>query len=331
MSGKCLIIYNEPATDALPDELDVLDQVNFIGRSLKTLGYQVERQGITENFFNEIKSIPGQGFDFVFNLVESIGTKAEILYFIPGLLNLYNLPYTGCPVEATFLTASKVLARNIMKSNGIRVAGGYRVSEISQLVIGQRYILKPVWEDGSLGITEESVFTFDGITPGILSDKDDQHWFIEDYIEGREFNVSVIGGPNGPEMLPPAEMLFIDYPENIPRIVSYRAKWEENTFQYENSRRCFPENLSDKLLGNLRAAVTACWHTFGLKGYARVDMRVDSDENVYVLEVNANPCISPDSGFISAAFHAGYTHQDIIRNIINDLNRKEIPCPNYPM
>jgi len=321
MNGKCLIIYNEPASNALPDELDVLDQVDFIQEILEKLGYQVERQGITENFYNEIESISGQGYEFVFNLVESIGKNAEVLYFIPGLLNLYNIPYTGCPVEATFVTASKVLARNIMRANRIPVAGGYKVSEASQLVTGKRYILKPVWEDGSLGITEDSVFTFDGSIPEILRNKDDQHWFIEDFIEGREFNVSVMAGPNGPEMLPPAEMLFIDYPENIPRIVSYRAKWEEDSFQYENSRRSFPDNLSDKLLHNLRAAVNACWHTFGLKGYARVDIRVDPDENVYVLEVNANPCISPDSGFISAAVHAGYTHLEIVRNILYDLNR----------
>lgn len=321
MNGKCLIIYNEPASNALPDELDVLDQVDFIQEILEKLGYQVERQGITENFYNEIESISGQGYEFVFNLVESIGKNAEVLYFIPGLLNLYNIPYTGCPVEATFVTASKVLARNIMRANRIPVAGGYKVSEASQLVTGKKYILKPVWEDGSLGITEESVFTFDGSIPEILRNKDDQHWFIEDFIEGREFNVSVMAGPDGPEMLPPAEMLFIDYPENIPRIVSYRAKWEEDSFQYENSRRSFPDNLSDKLLHNLRAAVNACWHTFGLKGYARVDIRVDPDENVYVLEVNANPCISPDSGFISAAVHAGYTHLEIVRNILYDLNR----------
>ena len=320
MTKKCLIIYNEPAPDALPDELDVLDQVNFIDNTLQSLGYNVECRGITDNFFNEIAGIAGEGFDFIFNLVESVGKKAEILYFIPGLLNMHHIPYSGCPVEATFITASKVLARKIMKANGIPVAGGYKVSETSHLVTGKKYILKPVWEDGSLGITEESVFTWDGNFPEILKDKTDRHWFIEEFIEGREFNVSVKAGPDGPEMLPPAEMVFHNYPDDIPRIVSYKAKWVEDTFQYEHSRRHFPGDLSERLMNNLRAVAIGCWHTFGLKGYARVDMRVDANENVYVLEVNANPCISPDSGFISAAVHAGYTHQDIIRHVINDLN-----------
>ena len=318
--GKSLIIYNQPSEDALPDELDVLDQVNFIRDTLIKLGYEVSLKGITDAFFTEIPEITAGGYDFVFNLVESVGKKAEILYFIPALLNMHHIPYTGCPVEATFVTASKVLARKIMKANSIPVAGGYRISEAAQLIRGKKYILKPVWEDGSLGITEESVFVFDGSVPASVSEKNDRHWFIEDFIEGREFNVSVMPGPDGPEMLPPAEMVFHDYPDDIPKIVSYKAKWVEGTFQYENSRRNFPDDLSDKLMTNIRNAVTQCWHTFGLKGYARVDMRVDSNENVYVLEVNANPCISPDSGFISAGLHAGFTHEQLISRIINDLN-----------
>jgi D-alanine-D-alanine ligase len=318
---KCLIIYNEPAPDALPDELDVLDQVNFIGNTLKELDYDVSHKGITDDFFREIQQIPGGEYEFVFNLVEAVGKKAEILYFIPALLNMHHIPYTGCPVEATFVTGSKVLARRIMKSNGIPVAGGYKVSEADSLTNGRKYILKPVWEDGSLGITEESVFTFNGVLPDIVSDKNDRHWFIEDFIDGREFNVSVKAGPGGPEMLPPAEMIFDGYDDDLPRIVSYKAKWVEGTFQYENSKRRFPDDLSPKLTRNIREAVFGCWNTFGLKGYARVDMRVDADENVYVLEVNANPCISPDSGFISAALHAGLSFKDIIGDIIKDLNK----------
>jgi D-alanine-D-alanine ligase len=321
MKKRCLIIYNEPAPDALPDELDVLDQVNFIGSTLQTLGYDVGRLGITDDFMHQVARLADEGYDFIFNLVESVGQKAEILYFIPALLNMHHIPYTGCPVEATFVTASKVLARRIMKANGIPVAGGFRVSEARDLVRGRKYILKPVWEDGSLGISEESVFIYNGTLPEILRDKNDNHWFIEEFIEGREFNVSVIASPEGPEMLPPAEMIFQDYPDEIPRIVSYKAKWVENTFQFDHTRRNFPADLSDRLLNNIREAVLACWHTFGLKGYARVDLRTDADENVYVLEVNANPCISPDSGFISAAIHAGYRNEKIISHIINDLNK----------
>jgi D-alanine-D-alanine ligase len=317
---QCLVIYNEPAAGALPDELDVLDQVNFIAGILENTGYSVSRKGITADFFNEISGISGKDYEFVFNLVEAVGQKSEILYFVPALLNMQHIRYTGCSVEAAFLSGSKVLARQIMKDRGIPVAGGYKTSEAANLIAGRKYIVKPVWEDGSLGITEESVFTFDGTVPEVLKDKTDGHWFIEEYIEGREFNVSVIASTGGPEVLPPAEIVFHDYPDDMPRIVSYKAKWIEDTFQYSNSRRSFPADLSVKLMNDIRETALACWHAFGLRGYARVDMRIDDKENIYVLEVNANPCIAPDSGFIAAAMHAGYSNQEIVRRIISDLN-----------
>jgi D-alanine-D-alanine ligase len=317
---QCLVIYNEPAAGALPDELDVLDQVNFIAGILENTGYCVSRKGITADFFNEISGISGKDYEFVFNLVEAVGQKSEILYFVPALLNMQHIRYTGCSVEAAFLSGSKVLARQIMKDRGIPVAGGYKTSEAANLVAGRKYIVKPVWEDGSLGITEESVFAFDGTVPEVLKDKTDGHWFIEEYIEGREFNVSVIASTGGPEVLPPAEIVFHDYPDDMPRIVSYKAKWIEDTFQYSNSRRSFPADLSVKLMNDIRETALACWHAFGLRGYARVDMRIDDKENVYVLEVNANPCIAPDSGFIAAALHAGYSNQEIVSRIISDLN-----------
>ena len=320
MTKKCLIIYNEPAADALPDELDVIDQVDFIASILEEMGISVSRKGITADFFNEISGISGREYEFVFNLVEAVGQKSEILYFVPALLNMKHIRYTGCSVEAAFLSGSKVLARQIMRDRNIPVAGGYRISEASNLVPGKKYIVKPVWEDGSLGITEESVFTFDGTIPQVLKGKSDRHWFIEEFIEGREFNVSVIASPGGPEVLPPAEIVFHDYPDDMPRIVSYKAKWMEDTFQYTNSRRSFPGDLGVKLMNDIRETALACWHTFGLRGYARVDMRVDDQENVYVLEVNANPCISPDSGFIAAAQHSGYSLKEVVMRIINDLN-----------
>ncbi len=320
---KCLIIYNQPSHDALPDELDVLDQVRFTSEILTELGYKVEDKGITSDFYNEIIQLKNSSYDFVFNLVETAWGEAEILYFIPALLNLFSIPYSGNPVEAAFSTASKTFARKIMAANNIPVAEGFSISEWKNLKKGNRYILKPVWEDGSIGITEESVFVFDGTKPLILENKDDEHWFIEGFIAGREFNVSIFSGPSGPEVLPPAEMVFHNYDEHLPKIVSYKAKWIEDTFQYDNSRRAFPDDLSNDLYNSIRDVTLKCWHAFNLKGYARVDMRIDNENRIYVLEVNANPCISPESGFIAASRKAGYKDAEVFSRIITDLNNCE--------
>jgi D-alanine-D-alanine ligase len=107
----------------------------------------------------------------------------------------------------------------------------------------------------------------------------------------------------------------------MPRIVDFRAKWEEGTFEFENTKREFPGEKLNKILdGRIRNAALQCWEVFGLKGYARVDMRVDKDDNPYVIEVNANPCLSPDSGFASATRAAGYNFTYVVQRIINDLN-----------
>ena len=318
----CCIIYNQPGENALADELDVLDQVGLIEEYLSEEGISVSRKGITASFMTEIKELADNRPDFVYNLVESINNKGELNYFIPALLNLYKIPYSGNPLEAMFITSNKTLASKAMKNAGIRNPGSYLPSQYKLLTPGKKYIVKPIWEDGSLGITEESVFV---CNPGFekkLKGLDDSHWFIEDFIDGREFNISVLAGKDGPEVMPPAEIVFVNYGENKPRIIDFKAKWDMDSFEYTNTVREFPgKNLGDNLQKNLRETAAACWKLFGLRGYARVDVRTDNEDNVYVIEINANPCISPDSGFIAATGQAGYQLRDVIRRIIGDLNR----------
>jgi len=318
---KCCIIYNEPLPGALEDELDVLDQVAHIEENLIKMGIDVSRKGITENFMVEIASLAGEKPDFIFNLVESIKNKGELNYFVPALLNMYAIPYSGNSLEAIFFTTSKSIASKMMKDSGINNPASYKPSEFNLLKPGHRYIIKPVWEDGSLGITADSVFD---CLPGYeekLKGKDDSHWIIEDFIDGREYNISILAGNEGPEVLPPAEIVFRDYDDSRPKIVDFRAKWEPDTFEFINTVREFPgSNLDPLFISRLNETARACWHLFGLKGYARVDVRADSNGNIFVIEINANPCISPDGGFVAATRQAGYPFTTVLQRIINDLN-----------
>jgi D-alanine-D-alanine ligase len=319
---RCCIIYNEPGAEALADELDVLDQVDHIEDHLKELGVEVYRKGITARFMEEIGVLAGEKPDFVFNLVESINNKGELNYFIPALLNLYSIPYSGNPLEAMFLTSNKTLASKAMRNAGINNPASYLPSQFQLLKPGRKYIVKPIWEDGSLGITGESVFE---CKPGFeekLKALDDSHWFIEDFIDGREFNISVLAGKDGPEVLPPAEIVFVNYDDDKPRIIDFKAKWEMDSFEYINTVREFPgKSLGNQLEKDLKEAALDCWNLFGLKGYARVDVRTDSNNKVFVIEINANPCISPDSGYVAATREGGFPFTDILIRIINDLNR----------
>jgi D-alanine-D-alanine ligase len=318
---RCCIIYNEPREGALADELDVLDQVANIEKHLIDIGISVYRKGITEKFMSEVEDLLKEKPDFVFNLVESINNKGELIYFVPALLSLHSIPYSGISFEAIFLTTNKTICSKMMKTAGIKNPGSYLPSQINLLRPGRKYIIKPIWEDGSLGITDKSVFE---CKPGFeekFTGLDDAHWFIEDFIDGREFNISVLAGKDGPEVLPPAEIVFVNYGNDRPRIIDFKAKWEMESFEYINTVREFPgDKLCDKLLPNLRDAAISCWNLFNLKGYARVDVRTDSDGNVFVIEINGNPCISPDSGFVAATREAGYAFTEVLQRIINDLN-----------
>jgi D-alanine-D-alanine ligase len=318
---NCCILYNEPREGASADELDIIEQVEYVETHLHQMDFKTYRKGITNNFMAEIEELAGEKPGFIFNLVESINNKGELLYFVPAVLNMYNLPYTGNPLEAMFITTSKALTNKFLVEAGLSTPGAYLPSQWDRMTPGKKYIIKPVWEDGSMGITAESVFTFTPAYSEKLKAYRDSHWIIQEYIEGREFNISVMMGRKEPEVLPPAEMTFINYGER-PRIVDFRAKWEEGSFEFENTVRKFPGKELDKVLEKkLRDLALSCWHVFGLKGYARVDMRIDSDNNPYVIEVNANPCISPNGGFVAATHEAGYRFTDVLQWIIDDMNR----------
>ena len=141
--------------------------------------------------------------------------------------------------------------------------------------------------------------------------------FAERFIRGREFNLSVLSGPAEPEVLSPAEIDFSAFPPGKAHMVGYRAKWVEESFEFANTPRRFEFPTSDaKLLAQLERLARETFQVMGLSGYARVDFRVDA-EGPWILEVNANPCISPDAGFAAALEHSGIRYRDAIGRIVS--------------
>jgi D-alanine-D-alanine ligase len=113
-----------------------------------------------------------------------------------------------------------------------------------------------------------------------------------------------------------------DYYETKPRILGYKAKWDESSMEYQNTKRTFKfEDIDSGLIAELREIAKKCWKVFDLRGYARVDVRVGTDHLPRIIEINANPCIAPDSGFVAACYEAGLTNTEIIKRIINDAKQ----------
>lgn len=314
------ILYNKLSADAKADEADVLDEANHIAEQLGKLGIAHRMVELSLNLQEAHDELLRLKPDFVFNLVESIDNKGSLIYLSPALLSSLRIPYTGGSTECTFLTSSKVIAKEYMAANGIPTAQWYSGKGSFAPKKGKKYIVKPIWEDGSLGLDEDSVFEAEALEKKLPSL--DFNWlFVEEYIDGREFNISMLAGKAGAQVLPPAEIVFDGYGGDKPKVVGYTAKWVEDSFEYKHTYRTFSFAKADEqLLEQLHAICLQCWSVFGVKGYARVDFRVDDQGRIWVLEVNVNPCISPDSGFVAACAQANISMENVVARIIDDLN-----------
>jgi len=191
-------------------------------------------------------------------------------------------------------------------------------------VCGRSWIIKSLWEHASVGLDENSIVNVD--SPSSLAAEMvkrspllGNNCFAEEFIPGREFNLSLLAGEKGPVVLPPAEICFVGFDPAKPQIVDYRAKWEENSFEFNNTPRRFAFSADDDtLVAELRQLALRCWDLFGLKGYARVDFRVDEANRPWILEVNANPCLSPDAGFAAALSRAAISFREAVHAILAD-------------
>ena len=328
--------------NAKTDELDVLAQLEAIAAVLDRLGAAVERVPCTLDLGAVARVLDRFKPDAVFNLVECLEGYGRLIHVVPSMLDALGTSYTGCSAESLYLTSNKVLAKERIRAAGFLTpdwTGPWPPGGGAPLVKGRmsrrrsRHIIKAVWEHASFGMDDDAVV--DGADEaGLLARMKELaprlrgECFAEAYVDGREFNVSIISAAEGPRVLPLAEILFLDFPKGKPRIVNYKAKWDEDTIEYRSTPRTFDFKRADaELLGELARVALAAWDLFGLRGYARVDFRADAKNNPFILEVNANPCISPDSGFIAAAQQGGLDYDAAIRTILDDALRRAGRAP----
>lgn len=317
---KVVILINAISAMPTADELDVLTQADAIETELKSLGYHTERLFIGLNMQLVSEQLKKINPAFVFNLVESLDGSGRMIYFAPALLEHLHIPFTGSSSEAFFVTSNKMLAKSLMLKKNLPTPEWIEGDFFNRLKPSALYIAKPVWEDASVGISDASILKGDKKTIQQFIEKhSNMPYFFEEFIEGREFNISVLGGKKGPEVLPMAEIVFEQYPEGKPKIVGYEAKWDENSFEYHHTVRRFGVEKSDpELAKKMKQICIDSWKYFGMKGYTRVDFRVDQSGNPWILEINANPCLSPDAGFYAASQQAGYSFKHIVERICED-------------
>ncbi len=248
----------------------------------------------------------------VVNLVEALDGLDEYACLVPDICRSYGCTVTGNSTRCLALTLDKAVTKSVLRASGIPTPWWVQVSVGEEVPrIPPEYfplIVKPSRSDASEGIDAHSVIGQPGPELAGLVDRlhrtSGEPVLVERYLEGREFNVALLEEAGSVRVLPPAEILFKGYPAGKPRIVDYAAKWLEESFEYRNTERQIPAQISDSEFQQIRDLALRSWTACGCRDYARVDFRMEADGRCSLLEVNANPDVAPDAGF-SAALDAG--------------------------
>lgn len=320
-----VILHDGAAATGRPDEQDVRVQVELVADALRASGHVTWELAVDLDLERTRRALTAGGAELAVNLVEAVHGHGRLIHLVPALLDAMDLPYTGAPTEAMFLTSHKTLCKRLLlqvhESTPPWIEGDG--SAHGAPTFPGRFLVKSVWEDASLGLDDEAVVDVDDafalgeaiqrFAPAMGGEA-----FGETWVEGREFNVALLEIGGSLQVLPVAEMRFVDYPEGKPTLVGYRAKWDGDSFEAHHTVRRFGLPAKDRVLrSRLEDTALRVCERFGLTGYARVDFRVDAQGRPWILELNPNPCLSPDAGFMAAASRAGITPDDVVDALVH--------------
>ncbi|MFL6289834.1 MAG: GNAT family N-acetyltransferase [Thermoanaerobaculia bacterium] len=329
---RVVIAHNPVGEEDDPSTSDVLAQVELVESALGELGLPSVRLAVDPDRTLEIfRGLASRSGSVIFNLIESPPGRPYIHTDSTAVLELAGLPFTGSSPAALALTTDKIATRALLASEGIAVAPGGRLDHDRPDVLDRvppPWILKPAFEDASIGLEGDPVCATReaALARGAALARrfPDHPVLVERFLPGREFNVSVLANGKSAEVLPIAEILYDGVPEGMSRVLGYDAKWDESSFAYIHSVRHFPEEAP--VFAQVREMALAAWHLCGLSGYARVDLRLDENGVPHVLEVNANPCIAANAGFMAAAGKAGLSAGEVVRRILEVVKAPSSPA-----
>lgn len=292
--------------------------------ALGKLGYEPAYQ-VLDGRFQSLTALSRCEAGLFFNLTESYGGDDTKDMNIAAYLDLLGRPYTGAGPHALYLAQDKALAKKIFAFHGIKTpyfATSYKGVLDHSHDISFPLIVKPTSEDGSIGIDSSSVVgSVKELMERIhyIQEDFDSPALIEEYIEGREIYAAVLGNEN-PEVLPLIELDLSKLPEGTPKIAGKEVKWEKETEAYKVTKSAPAENLDEETGQKLSDTALAAYRALKLRDYGRIDMRVASNGEVYVIEANPNPWLSWGAEFAMAARKAGRSYTELIGEIV-DLAR----------
>jgi len=323
------IAYNLPASAGTlfsESSQDVLTQVEAIEEALARLSYPSVRIPFSRDLAAFVQSVRERQVKMIFNLCETVDEDAHLCGHPAAVFELLGIPFTGSPSTALMLTTDKLLTKRLLRATGIATPKHVVYNHADSLNTAELkfpVIIKPRFEDASIGITQESIVTNEKSLKTRIVELSSRFGtlLIEEYIAGREFNISLWGHPSV-RLLPIAEIDFVDYPDSTYPILDYKAKWDTSSFEYHHTTRKFPGDLSVTLQRKIEMAAHVCFRVLMLRDYGRIDLRMDCQKKLYILEVNANPCLSPDAGFAAAIEKSGLNYVQMVERLVNFMKQR---------
>lgn len=297
-----------------------------IADALRIKGHEVTLVGVRNDLQYLVRSLEETRPDLVFNGVEAFHGNAGLEYLIPGMLEAEGFRYTGSPPLALLVSRNKAMSKKVLAFHGIRVPGFVtcRPGETLTVPADIRFplIVKPLQTDASAGIAQASVVQ----DPAALAERTtmiherfDQPAIAEEFVDGRELYVSLIGNGDDLDILPITEMVF-DKRRTKPeeRIATQFAKWDEDYRSRKGIRNVFARPLARATRKRIEEICRTAFRALWLRDYARLDIRLAADGEVWFLEANANPFISYGHDMANAAGKAGMDYYEFVQRLVDE-------------
>lgn len=305
----------ELKTDDWKTEANVLE-------ALGQLGHRVEHLAIFDDLDLLRQKLEAFSPDLIFNLADQFKNNRAFDQNIVSFLEMQGVPFTGCGSTGLTLCKHKGISKKILGYHRIHVpefcviARGKRIARPKRLKFP--ILVKPLKEEASLGISQASFVENDEQFKErvqFIHEKFDNDVIAEEYIEGRELYVSILGN-HRLEALPIRELIFKEVPPDEPKIATYKAKWDEDYRKKWGLQNQFAEALEPAIAQQIAAVCKRIYHLLTIDGYARVDLRLTAANEVYFIEANPNPILASDEDFAQSALKSGLTYPQLLERIV---------------
>ncbi len=326
---KVLLIFNTPYETPRGYDFkeEFADPENMytehdVFEALKAQEHEVRLLGLFNNITPLLEEINNFKPDVVFNMVEVFDGKAYLDKNIASLLETLGIPYTGASSDALFICNNKALSKKILRFHRLRVPRfhtfykGYRIWRPKTIKLPA--IIKPLCEEASRGISQASIVENEETFVErikFIHENMNMDAIAEEYIDGRELYVSVIGNKRL-TVLPPREMKFGQLPEDEPRVATYKAKWDDKYRDHWGIKSVFAGKLADGVEEQIVDVCKRAYRALNMQSYVRFDIRVTPEGKVYILEANANPCLAKIDEMAQSAAKMNILYNQLIKKII---------------